>query len=420
MPNAFLTPDIIAKEVMFHLENEMVLAKLINTDFSTEFNGEIGDTVNVRRPIRMNSQLNNLDVTSFSTDIEEATVPVKLDKTITTRFKLGALERTLDIKDDRVQRVVKAAALEMKDQVEQQIAAQYFNIYFFGGTAGTRPATHLTLAEQYAAMTDVAVPMSPRHAVHSPMTLAVLADSFKAQQQSRSKVDTALEAAGIGSYAGFDNHYHSVHIPRHISGVATGTPLVNNAGGAQTVTYAAAKETWSQNLITKGWTNSTTAILRQGDVFTISGVFEVNPVSRKSTGRLQTFTVLATVDSGASTGPATISISPPMIVSGPYQTISNAPADDAPITVVSKKGADAAGTAYEQSLLFHPDFMTMVTRPINVPAGTGLATATTAGNRMSIRVSEQTTFNTLEYSHRMDCLFGLKVTAPYLARRLTA
>lgn len=414
MANAFLTPDIIAKEVMFHLENEMVLAKLINTDYSSEFNGEIGDTVNVRRPIRMNSQADNLDVSSFSTDIEEATVPVALNKTITTRFKLGALERTLDIKDDRVQRVVKAAALEMKDQVEQRIAAEYINVYNFGGTPGTRPATHLLLAEEFAKMTDVAVPMSPRHAVHSPMTLATLADSFKAQQQSRTKVDTALEAAGIGSYAGFDNHYHSVHIPRHTVGVATGTPLVN--GASQSVTYANSKATWSQTLATNGWTNSTTGILKAGDVITIAGVFEVNPVSRKSTGRLQTFTVLADANSGASTGPADLTISPPIIVSGPYQTVTAAPADDAVITVKTGTG----GTAYEQSLLFHPDFMTMVTRPINIPSGTGLATATTSGNRMSIRVSEQTTFNTLEYSHRMDCLFGLKVTAPYLARRLTA
>lgn len=413
MANAILTPSVIANEALRQLENELVLAKMINMDVSSEFNGEIGDTVNVRRPYRMTSQANNLDVSSFTTDIEEATVPVKLDQTLTTRFKLGALERTLEITDPRVQRVIGAAVIELRDKIEQKIAAQYTNVYHFSGTPGTRPQTFLSLATAGAYMTDAAVPMDPRYACHSPLTAAYLADSFKAQQRTPSKVDTALEKVSIGMYGGFDN-YSSVHIPKHTVGVATGTPVVNGAN--QNVTYANSKTTWTQSLVTDGWTNSTTGILKAGDVITIAGVYEVNPISRQSTGRLQHFTVTADADSGASTGPATLTISPPIITSGPYQTVTAAPADDATITVKTGTG----GTAYEQSLLFHPDFMMMVTRPINIPSDTGLKTASKTGNRMSIRVSEETTFNNLEYSHRMDILFGLKVTAPYLAHRLTA
>jgi hypothetical protein len=416
MPNTILTPDIIAKDIMFHLENEMTLAKTINADFSSEFNGTVGDTINVRRPVKMTSQKDNLDVTNFNVDLEDATVPVVMNKTLSTKFTLLPLERTLDIRDERVQVYTKAAALELKDKIEQAIAEEYYNIYFFGGTAGTRVADFLSLALQEAAMSDVAVPREPRYAAHSNTTMAYLADSLKQLQVSRSKVNTALEAAMIGNYAGFDN-FRSVHIPRHVSGVATGTPLVNGAN--QNVTYAVSKATWSQSLVTDGWTNSTTNILRRGDVFTIGGVFEVNPVSRLSTGRLQTFTVLAAADSGASTGPATLTISPPIITTGPYQTVTAAPADDAPITVVSKKAADPAGTIYEQSLLYHRDFMTMVTRPLAVESGQGVETATTSGNRTSIRVTKWTDGNTLKSYWRADTLFGLKVTAPYLARRQT-
>jgi hypothetical protein len=414
MANAILTPSIIAKEMMVHLENEAVLAKKINTDYSTEFTGSVGNTIDVRRPIRMLGQADNLDVSSFTVDIEDANVPVVMNETYTVKFKLSALERTLDIRDDRVQRVIQNAAIKMRDYVESRIATVMKNaFYHFSGTPGTRPATFLSLATAGAYMTDAAVPMDPRCAVHSPLTAAHLADSFKQQQTSRGKNDTALEKVSIGYHAGFDN-YSSVHIPRHTVGAHAGTPLVN--GADQNVTYAASKATWTQSLITNGWSNSVTGILKAGDVITIGGVFEVNPISKQSTGRLQNFVVTADADSGASTGPSTLTISPPIIISGPYQTVSAAPADDAPITV--KTGT--ASTAYEQSLLFHRDAMLMVTRPIDVPGDAGLRTATATGNMMSIRVSESTDFNTLDHSHRLDILFGLKATAPYLGHRLTA
>jgi hypothetical protein len=199
-----------------------------------------------------------------------------------------------------------------------------------------------------------------------------------------------------------------------VVGAHGGSPRVNGAN--QNVTYEASGASYTQTLATDGWTNSVTNVLRAGDVITLAGVEEVNPISKQSTGRLQTFVVAADANSGASTGPATLTISPPIITTGPYQTVTAAPANDAVITVVS----GTASTAYDQSLLFHRDAMLMVSRKLDIPSGTGLKTSSVAGNRMSISVSENTNFDTLVHRYRLDILFGLKVTAPYLARRLTA
>lgn len=98
-------------------------------------------------------------------------------------------------------------------------------------------------------------------------------------------------------------------IPPHLKtarGVATGTPLVN--GGGQT----------GNSLVTDGWTNSTTNILRAGDMISFN----------TPTGR-ELHQVVADVNSGATTGPATLSIRPPIRVS---------PADNAAITVNSPSG----------------------------------------------------------------------------------
>ena len=78
-------------------------------------------------------------------------------------------------------------------------------------------------------------------------------------------------------------------------------------------------------------------------MFTIASVYAVNPATKASTGRLQTFTVLADADSGASTGPAALTISPPIITSGAFQTVNSAPADNAAITV--KTGTGGTDTA---------------------------------------------------------------------------
>jgi hypothetical protein len=182
------------------------------------------------------------------------------------------------------------------------------------------------------------------------------------------------------------------------------------------VTYATAKDTWSQTLNTNGWTNSTTGILKAGDTFTIASVFSVHPGTKASTGRLQTFTVLADANSGASTGPAALTISPPIITSGAFQTVTAAPADDAVITV--KTGTSA--TSYRQSLLLAPGAMTLVTRPLKVENGAGVKTSTQTGNRVTITATEWINGNTLEHFMRFDMLWGTKVLDPRLGLRLTS
>lgn len=50
MANTFLTPDIIAKEALMVLENNLVMAGLVvHRDYSPEF-AKVGDTITIRKP----------------------------------------------------------------------------------------------------------------------------------------------------------------------------------------------------------------------------------------------------------------------------------------------------------------------------------------------------------------------------------
>ena len=281
----------------------------------------------------------------------------------------------------------------------------------FDGTPGTLPATFAALADAGAIFSDGGNAMGGRIAAHSPAVSAKLAGTV-ATTFVNSNNKLALEKAMIGNFAGFDN-YQSVFAPTHTVGVATGAPVVN--GAAQNTTYLLAKDSWSQSLVTSGWTNSTAGILKAGDIITIAGVFAVNPNTKTSTGRLQTFTVLADAASGATTGPATLTISPPMIVSGAFQTVTAAPANSAVIVVKTGTG----GVAYRQSLLIDPMAIALVTRPLDIPSGEGLKTSTVSGEFVTMSVSQWVDGNTLAENMRFDMLWKPIVLDSRRGMRLT-
>ena len=409
MPNLFFTPTVVAKEFLRQLEVNLVLGKLVGTDYSSEFS-MIGSSVKVRRQPMFLGQDNNLDLSSFTEDVEEGTMTVSLATTWSDKVKIGAVDRTLSF-DRWSDFVIKPMAQRAAEKIEQSIMAQYFNAYWFDGTPGTTPSTFLALANAGAIMDDANIPMMNRAALHSPAASAALADGVKGVfVQNIAK--TALEMATIGNYGGFTN-YKTVFAPTHTVGVATGTPVIN--GASQNVTYAVCKDTWSQTIITSGWTNSITGILKAGDVFTIAGVFAVNPSTKASTARLQTFAVLADANSGATTGPATLTISPPIISSGAYQTVSAAPANSAAIVVKTGTG----GSSYRQSILMDPSAITVVSRPLDIPSGAGVKSHVEQGNIVSIAVSEYTTGDTLAHNMRFDMLWQPVVIDPRKIMRLT-
>lgn len=407
MANSFYTPTQVAKEALRRLEAKLVLGKIAKTDLSSEFS-HVGATVKVRRPTAYLGQSNNLDITSYTEDVTQGVKDVSMDKTLSIPVVISALDRTLSF-DRWSEDVLDPAMQRMAEAIESSLAANYSSFYWYDGTPGTVPSTFSALADLGAIMTDANIGQMDRIAVHSPSAGAKLASTVAATYVNGNN-KTALEKATIGTFGGFDN-YESVFAPTHTVGTATGTPRVN--GASQNVTYATAKNSWSQTLNTDGWTNSVTGILKAGDVFTIANVYAVNPSTKASTGRLQTFVVLADADSGASTGPSALTISPPIITSGAYQTVNSAPADDALITV---KGT--GGTAYRQSLMMQPGALMLVTRPLDIGSGMGVRTHNETGNRVSISVTDFINGNTLAQTMRFDMLWGT-ANDPRLAARLT-
>jgi hypothetical protein len=145
-------------------------------------------------------------------------------------------------------------------------------------------------------------------------------------------------------------------------------------------------------------------------VFTIAGVFAVNPQTRQSTGSLQQFVVTAAV-TGTST--ATLDISPPIFTSAnALATVNSFPQAAAVVTMVG-----SANTGYPQNLIYHKDAISFATADLLLPQGVDMASRQ-VHNGISLRIVRQYDINNDRLPCRIDVLYGFAAIRPVTAVRL--
>jgi hypothetical protein len=286
----------------------------------------------------------------------------------------------------------------------------YRDVYSAVGTPGTTPSALLTILQAGVKLTDLATPMDGRVAVMDPLAMVTLVNAGTTLFNPANQISEQYKKGQFASNAlGVSEFYQDVNRPAHTTGTFTAsTPLVNTAN--QT----------GSTLNTNGWASSAATLLK-GDIFTIAGVYSVNPLSFRSTGRLQQFVVTAdTTSSGADM--ATLPISPPIITSGALQTVSNSPAHQAVITVLGATSATAgtlATTVSPQGMLFHPDAFAFVMADLVQP-GAGARSTTVRSKQwgIAVRMVEQYQIATDQNPSRLDILIGAASIQPRLACRI--
>ena len=409
--NDFKNTSLVTKWAVREFLNALVMGQKIDRqlDESRIFSGaKVGASASIRRPVMFEATASS---TYSAQGIEEGVVAVTINNRQHVGFDITDEDLSLKIEDAN-ERYIKPAMEELAQVVESAIAAKYPEIPNFVGTPGTTPSTFLDIGNAGAELSKLGVPHGDRCAFWDAESTLSLSNGLKGVfVQGAAK--TAIEEASFGRYSGFDN-FESNSLKAHTVGVATGTPLVD--GASQEVTYLTAKDTDSQTLVTNGWTNDTADILLAGDIITLAGVNSVNRRTREDTGDLQTFTVLADAAAGASTGPATLTIAPPIIISGPYQTVTAAPANDAVITVKTGTG----GVSYKQNLAFHKNAMTIAFVPLDVAdEGTGVSQSRQNYKGVSITTTKFFSGSSMTQSYRFDILFDVIVQNRSFACRIT-
>lgn len=411
MANSVLTIDTIATAAVAILDNELVMAKQVyrglESEFTNKVNGyEVGDTVSMRRPtdftVRDGATASNQDVT-------EGKISLQVNKQKGIDFGFTSKELTLSI-TELSDRVIKPAMVQLANQIDRDLMALYQRVPNWVGTPGQTVNSYADFAKAPERLDEYAVPSSGRSAVLSPSDhWGLLGSQTSLYIQDAAK--GAYRNGSLGMIGGIDT-YMAQNVPTHTVGVATGTPKVN--GASQNVTYASVADgDFTQSLVTDGWTNSTTGILKAGDVITISGVYAVNPVTKATLPFLKQFTVTADANSGASTGPATLTIYPAIIASGAFQNVSAAPADDADIVVLG-----TGGTGYRQNMVFHKNAFALAMVPLIEPPG-AVQVSRKSYKGTSVRLIPTYDGTNDKSNFRLDVLYGCKAVDPRLATRLS-
>lgn len=356
MADVILTPTIIAKEALAQLDNALIMGNNVHRDYETEFTEQkIGSSVTIRKPVQFTvSDGATLDLQ----DTEEGSLSLSVDKRKHVAFDFPSVDLTLKV-DQFSERYIKPAMIQLANQVDSDLLALYKQVPNWVGTAGQTINSFSDWSVGLERLDEFAVPNDGnRCGMVTPTDYYGLANSFTGSYVERI-ASSAIEKAKLPMIGGSDV-FMAQNVQTHTVGAHGGTPLVR--GATQETTYASSLTTDTQTFNTDGWT--TNSLLKEGDVFTISGVYAVNPVTKATLGFLRQFRITANATTNTtSSSNTTLTIAPAIITSGPYQNVSASPANDTAIVMIG-----TASTGYRQNLLYHKDAFALVTVPLKAPA----------------------------------------------------
>ena len=400
MSNSILTIDMITRKALEILENNLVLTRNVNRQYDDSFaveGAKIGSTLRIRLPDR--ALVTDGAALQVQDDNEQyTTLTVASQKHIGVNFTSAELTMQLD---DFAERVLKPRISQLASSIDADVANSFKQIYSSVGTPGTTPATSLVLLQAQQKLNEYAAPMSNRYATVNPAANAGLVEGMKGLFNP---VDTVSRQFKNGMMGQGVLGYDEINMSQSIKQFTTGTRTAAGTVGATVSTQGQA----TIDLAGLGAAGT----LAAGDVFTIAGVYSVNPQTRESTGSLQQFVVTEAATADGAGAAAGVKISPAIYTPAhALATVSAFPASGNVTTFIG-----AAGTSYAQNLVYQKDAITFATADLLLPQGVDMASRA-VHNGISLRVVRQYDINNDRMPCRIDVLYGYNtIRAPMAAR----
>ena len=416
MSNNLLTISKITNEALMVLENELTFTSEVDRNYDDQFavvGAKIGNTVNVRKPGRF---IGTTGPALNVEDFNETSVPVTLSTQfhVDTQFTTQDLALSLDMFSDRVLKPAIAAIANKIDRDGMAMAvAQTANIV---GTAGVVPTDLLTYLTAGAYLDSEGAPRDGRRScIVEPFTSATIVNSLKGLFVPQEVIGSQYRKGLMGRDSGGMNWKLDQNVVSQTFGL-------NGVGATASV-----NTTTGTGFLTTGWASSgqvsitaatATVNLNAGDVFTIAGVYAVNPQNRQPYGsnKLRNFVVktAVSISSGSTTA---VTVSPAVITAGQFQNVS--------IPTTSSTAAvtqfNATGAVSAQNIIMHKNAFTLAVADLELPEGVHFAgRASDKEIGLSMRVVRQYTINNDSIPTRLDVLYGWAPLYPELACRVAS
>lgn len=295
----------------------------------------------VRRPIPMRAEITRgLDVSADYKDVLELTVPSSLAQNDIKNhaFTLNAL----DLNDStRRKRAAMAASQGLAAEVDTDVSNRVIN---YGSLVATETGDFtnydaLSKGETQLMEREVSATVL-RSLILNPRMARKMANDLASRATDNPRDRSAYERSALPPVGGFETMKSNVLTS--ITGNAATDILVSGAGQFKTPTVfdgtnTAAADNRYQTLTTS---SVAAATLKNGDAFTIAGVFAVGMITKKNTGQLQTFRV---VSGGGTTTPTISPAIIPLDQAGTafqkYANVTATPANGAAITILNTDSA---------------------------------------------------------------------------------
>ena len=370
MYNSLYSAKQIARETLPRLMDNLVFPNLVYKDLGDHQSAKKGDTVVIRRPVKLTANdFFNGDTISPQSIVEE-TVEVPLANIATVNVEVSALESACSF-DDMTRLFLEPAAAALAEKINRDGMMLYCTASTVVGTPGTPPSDLSDFAEAVYALDKAGVPTDNRCALWSPRTACQLKQIpalINADQCGSSK---ALRTGSIGKVFGLEN-YMSQAVPTHVSGTLAGSSaniiVTTLAGTSLTLTCSSAPD----------------KTINLGDILKItkkdgSVVYVIAADNVEFTSTSVTFPIMPTSVSGILNG--TVEVLP----------------------------------THEANLIFHPNAFAFVSRPLAAPAG--VESYVTTHNGISLRVVRGYDINRKKDILSMDVLYSFMPLYPELAVR---
>ncbi len=405
--DTFLTPNWIATDTAAEFE--------LYTHLVSEFSREWDDTwkdlpdgakIGYTTQVRLEQRWQVFEGQALQQQaILNQTVPITINHQFQVAHGWSSADDALVVEEanERYDRPAGKAMAGKWDVVAGQEV--YRQVYFQIGSPGVPLSSDQVWLDGVAKLVNVAVPDDDLVAIidvktHSKL-LGANIGAFNPQAQISEYFRTGQFNAGA---LGISAWKKDPHMPTHTTGTfTTSTPLVS--GALQT----------GSTLLTTGWG---TYSFNSGDTFYLAGVNAVDPITYVDTGDPQAFSLQVAL---AGSGSATFTFSPAIIPSGPLQTVTASPANNATISFVGSTGtvnATMAAQTSKQSLLFDPGAFAFVMADLPAKlAGAVAGRFNSKEDKISMRYVDQYNISTDQLPRRLDSIGGVACILSYFALR---
>lgn len=391
MATTLLTINMITREAVRLWKNSNAFLQNVDMQYDDSFavsGAKIGSTLRIRLPndftVTTGPALSPQDTSEQSTTLVLAT-----QKHVDVGYSTA--DRTLSL-DDYSRRVLApmvnnlagAVAVDIMSGSEGGICNFVANQDASGNILNPIQSTYLRAG---ASLSNNSGPVSNRKVVNSPDTQATVVATLSGLLNPASEISRQYITGKMYDALGFLWLEDQTTIA-HTSGTMP-------QGSA---TVAGANQTGLSLTV-----NALSYTFNIGDIITIAGVYQVNRITKQSTGKLRQFVVTANVAVGATTIPIYPAIVPAVGgVAVQYQTVTASPADGA---AINPTNGLPASSQYTKNFAYAPEAVTLATADLEMPKNVH-ESARESFDGVSMRMVTDYFIGTDQLITRLDVLYG--------------